>query len=304
MTTGHSSISRNIVYKAVMCVVVTLLASLTALAGSGSAIASGPTGNYAPFADCPYANLNVKQCIAAQPTAGEIKIGRDGVPISRPLVMQGGTSLNVETGAETFYPAADGNTMSQVAEPVPGGLRGILSSNSLPAAQNSVLQKYAAQGGSMSVTTTTELVGSVEMDSSNLVEGEGVAMRIPVKLRLNNVFLGNKCYIGSDSEPIVWNLTVGVTDPPPPNRPIAGFGGKLEFREEGDVLLVTEVSLVDNAFAVPAASGCGGPFGASLVDSIIDAKLGLPSPAGMNSVRLFSALERGYAPAVRENADA
>jgi hypothetical protein len=39
---------------------------------------------------------------------------------------------------------------------------------------------------------------------------------------------------------------------------------------------------VNNEFAAPEASGCGGIF-SFLIDPIIDSKIGLPSPDGYNT---------------------
>ncbi len=41
--------------------------------------------------------------------------------------------------------------------------------------------------------------------------------------------------------------------------------------------------LVDNGFSVPVAEGCGGQFS---IDSVIDARLGLPARAGRNTAIL------------------
>ena len=60
----------------------------------------------------------------------------------------------------------------------------------------------------------------------------GVALRYTVKLHLENPLLGRDCYIGSDTDPIVFNLTTGETNPPPPNKPIHGAFGKITTSEE------------------------------------------------------------------------
>jgi hypothetical protein len=39
---------------------------------------------------------------------------------------------------------------------------------------------------------------------------------------------------------------------------------------------------VDNSFAAPEASGCGGIF-SIIIDPLVDSKLGLPSAAGKNT---------------------
>jgi len=47
------------------------------------------------------------------------------------------------------------------------------------------------------------------------------------------------------------------------------------------VLFIGNVN-VDNAFSVPGATGCG--IGLGLVNALVNAKLGLPSAAGNNTM--------------------
>ena len=139
---------------------------------------------------------------------------------------------------------------------------------------------------------------TIELSTENLVEDKGVVMQLPLKMKLNNPFLGSDCYIGSAAEPIVVNLTAGTTNPPAPNKPISGATGSLESPDGFLVVVIPRVSLVDNAFAVPRATGCGGSF-AALVDPAINAELGLPSPAGRNTAILNATIDTGNVQAVR-----
>jgi len=43
-----------------------------------------------------------------------------------------------------------------------------------------------------------------------------------LEVRLENPFLGNSCYIGSNAHPVVIEFTSGTTSPPAPNKPING----------------------------------------------------------------------------------
>ena len=45
-----------------------------------------------------------------------------------------------------------------------------------------------------------------------------MAMKLPVKMHLENPFLGSNCYVGSSSSPLIWNLTTGTTAPPAPTH--------------------------------------------------------------------------------------
>ena len=52
-----------------------------------------------------------------------------------------------------------------------------------------------------------------------------MALKMPVKVHLENPFLGKNCYVGSSTSPITWNLTTGETNPPAPNTKIKGKAG-------------------------------------------------------------------------------
>ena len=79
-------------------------------------------------------------------------------------------------------------------------------------------------------------------------------------------------------------LTDGTTSPPTPNMPISGRIADLRIRDGGNLITIGALDLVDNAFAVPAATGCGHPAGR--LDAAIDAGQGLPSPAGNDTLIL------------------
>ena len=69
------------------------------------------------------------------------------------------------------------------------------------------------------VTATAELVGpvsEVQISQFGIVAPVigGPAVIIPLKVHLSNELLGEVCYIGSDSEPIVLHLTTGNTTLP------------------------------------------------------------------------------------------
>jgi len=85
---------------------------------------------------------------------------------------------------------------------------------------------------------------------------------LPVRLRLINALLGVTCLLGSSSTPLVLRPTTGTTSPPPPNTPITGDPGVIDFVPDPNgfqaaVLSFTGARLVDNSFGVPGATGCG-----------------------------------------------
>ncbi len=261
--------------KAVGAIIVGLSA-VALMAGAGSAVAAGPTGAYAIFSDCPYENVQVRQCLYVEATGGEFRVGRARIAIVNPLLLQGGTALNFETEVETFFAAKRGDTLSKTPQPGTASANGILN-----------------------FIATAELArptSSIEIKAGNLVAGEGTALQLPLRMHLEGEFLGRECYIGSTATPIYLTFTAGRTKPHLPNQPIAGYPGSFAFLEGGGILSDTGYKLVDNDFAVPAASGCGAKPGA--IDNLLDLAIGLPASAGENTAILTGNLKRAYAPAV------
>ncbi len=171
-----------------------------------------PNPEFEPFADCPVAVKHVFQCVVATTTSGEFELANKTVPITKPIVLQGG----IIEGTHVLVPAADGNTLSRTPLTVPGGLTGI---EGLPL------------GGE--VIAVTELAGPVELFAENLT-GLGPAVKLPVKVKLENPILGEACYVGSEAEPILLQLTTGTTKPPPPAKPISGNPGTVEPQSVAD----------------------------------------------------------------------
>jgi hypothetical protein len=260
------------------------------------ALATEPTGEFAVYKQCPLSNPAVTLCLYGHSTSGEFHIGATTIPINKAIAFQGGISYNEETGTETVVLASNGETLSRIALPVPGGLLGIITPERLPSSLRAILIDNRMTG----VTATTEVVGRPGISRSNLLDAEGTAMQLPARIHLNNAFLGGSCYIGSAAHPIVLNMTTGTTSPPPPNTPISGRVGELGFNPTFTQVTVKNNSLVDNVYAVPVAEGCGGYF-SFLVDSAIDAKLRLPSASGHNSAILDGSLQLATAEAVKSS---
>ena len=111
-----------------------------------------------------------------------------------------------------------------------------------------------------------------------------MAMKLPVKVHLENPFLGKNCFVGSSASPIIWPLTTGETARRAPNTKIKGKAGFIEFLEEGRLPKAKKTCLVENAWSAPKAQGCGGII-SFLVDPIINAQLGT-TVAGRNTAIL------------------
>jgi hypothetical protein len=295
---------------------ITLAASLGVLSAASPALAA-PKGEYAVFYDCPLSNAEVHGCIVARTESGEFVIGtkKTKVPIEKTITLQGG--FEEEVAAEfrmPFVEAEDGNTLSKTPQKVPGGLLGIKCAEIKNEFERKVCEEIV-KSKLNTVTATTELalptppeslssifLSEASLENPILYEAFGIpALGLPVKIKLENPLLGSECYIGSSTEPIVLKLTTGTTKPPPPNTPITGKIGEFSSRAEGGILVIKNNSLVDNLFAVPAAKGCGGKAFESVIDPLIDAKLGLPSPSGNNTAILNGTLEQSGAEAARES---
>jgi hypothetical protein len=283
-----------------LVVAIAVMAPLAALgvASPALAVTHHPTGIFAPFADCPLANPTIENCIFAQTKSGEFIVGKKTVPIVNTLTLQGGFS---GSGSEIkFVGAEDGNTLSKTPQPVPGGLLGVVAPSFLPKFLQELFNEFINKGVT-GVTATTELAApasSIGLDTENLVEEKGIALSLPVKVKLSNTFLGESCYIGSNAHPIVLELTTGATSPPPPNKSIHGKKGEFQEEDEFALIRLKNNTLVNNSFAAPGAEGCGGIF-SFLIDPAVNAELGVPSAAGTNTAILNGTLETANAAAVK-----
>ncbi len=255
---------------------------------------AAPTGGFAVFAECPTHASNVNGCVYAPTESGEITLGKESVPIVKTQVLQGGLVTEEEPFVKYLSAAVNGETLVKTPEPVPGGLLGLKCNN-----DNVILRGLCArffENRFTSVNSITELAapaGSVKFNTFAEQTGQGAALTLPVKVRLENPLLGKECYIGSNSNPIELELTTGSTIGGPTGSP-----GRASTKEEGGILVINGTSLVSNTFSVPGATGCG-PFG--LLDGVIDSKIGLPSAAGKNTAILNGKVEIANSEIVEEH---
>jgi len=271
-------------------------ASLLVLAVAAPAMAT-PKGDFAVFAQCPLKNPEVNLCVFVQSTGKEFIIGNKTVPVNKTITLQGGSILNEETGAETFVPAANGESLSKTPLTVPGGLFGIKAPESWPKWLQEWFNNQINEGFT-GVTATAELVGNPGISRTNLLFREGVALSLPVRLHLNNAILGSECYLGSKSNPVTFNLTTGTTSPPAPNKPISGAVGEIEFKDEFQLVIIKGNRVVDNAFSAPGTEGCGGIL-SFFINPLVEKILGVPSAAGHNTAILEGSLQNATAAAVK-----
>jgi hypothetical protein len=252
---------------------ILVAAALTALAltaiFASAANAATPAPPYEDFAGCPNQAENqfIGVCEKVEFTGGHISFGSRDIPITNTMLLRGG----IESITGNFVFNSEGGIIP-ARQTVPGGVIGMTGLKWLDEFSEKALKLYA----------TVELAGQPGTTSAP-------AWAIPIKLHLESPLLGKGCFIGSSSTPINLNLTTGTTSPPLPNVPISGhLGSPLEEEVERPEVLVTTGGLfVDNAYAVPAASGCQLEVGKGIsLDEAVNQSYRLPAAAGTNEAML------------------
>lgn len=237
------------------------VAAVMSLALLAPAAGAAPNPGYEAFAACPN-NPILVTCIRVDVTGGNFKMGNKDVPITKQITVSGG----IENGGEGFQ-----GTMSEAKQKVPGGVIGLTGLTWLAEFLGiEALTLYAV----------TELAGTPKM----LVE----PAVLPIKVHLINSALGNNCRVGSNTSPIVLNLTRGTTSPPPPNKPITGKEPEVSFDEATEIIYAKNGQFVDNSFAAPGANGCVLTLFGFIpisINGLVNTASGLPSPAGTNETR-------------------
>jgi hypothetical protein len=285
---------------AVVAMTVTA-AAVTWLAAAGSALARpawGPApvvtlnGDWAPFNRCPVDNPAMLSangvtaaavCGASVAPSGSITIGNLTYPTGE-SDLQFGAVENYETESDTMIVPESGVLIAAPAQ-IPGGLPALIC----PSAATKIwlcgsrhdrrlIAGNAGDGRFNAVTATLQEAGAPS--DLHLTAGIGQpSISEPVKIHLQNPLLGEDCYIGSDSSPIVLQpeiLAISVL------ASIEKFDANGTPNPNGMMTMIKLPGLTtgDISFAVPAASGCGarGRF-----DEAINRNVGLPSPSGKNS---------------------
>jgi len=190
------------------------------------------------FANCPYNTFGVSKCVYGVTSGGEFVLGKGKVPITVPVIIQGG--LN---GAGEIIPATNGETVSRSPEPVPGGLVGI----ELP-------------GNFTEVSAVAELAGTASISD---------AVHLPLKTKLENLALGSNCYIGTEAEPVNLDLHYGKLEVTFKDHQIDVLTGTLEdhsFAAPG-ATGCTLLPLVGD-LAVNAKEGLPSPSGSNSAEMV------------------------------------
>ncbi|CAL9573361.1 hypothetical protein [Streptomyces sp. Tu 3180] len=269
--------------------VVSALTALGALALPGTATAAEPAlnGEWAPFTRCPVdapAMLaadgvdRTPQCVVSTSARGSVKLGRTTVVTGR-TNLQIGVVQNADGTSSVVAPPSG----ALVADPatVPGGLLGLMCPSDIPVITG--ICRTLENSGLNRITATMESVGApYAFDQTAGVLTDLPIVALPVRIHLENPLLGDKCYIGSAADPIVLR-------PRNLNYPEAGlsfFRGDGTPDEAGEMSRIdlTGATQNDSTFAVPGATGCG--LNVGLINAAVNAKTGLPSASGNNSLTL------------------
>lgn len=278
-----------------------VLAVVAASLGSSATATAATAPGFELFANCPDRTVNPSTtlCFTAEIDGGYTRIGSKVVPVLEPMTLSGGA---LPSGGFVLGGLEGGR------QPFPGGLAALIGVDRIGkvvatghgrAGGNNrlewLLKKLTARangdkrGDDLARWLGKKLPANL-LDVSAKTELAGVPggplslpLSLPIKIKYEGPLLSDDCYIGSNSEPIALNVTTGSTAPPPPNQPIVGSNGELWTSPLG-ILGFDDRVLVDNSFAVPAASGCELVLpGIRIdVDELIDREVGLPSPAGHN----------------------
>ncbi len=269
-----------------------MLAALVTLATASMAPASShhPRGEFASFGECPLNRTVITDCIFAVVKGGSLTLGSKMVPIKNPLTFQGGFSGG---GSEiNVFGAENGETISKTPQPIPADVIGVAPSG-WPKSLQSWFNENIRKTG---VTATVELAApatSIKLSTENLIFEEGIALQLPIKVKLVNPLLGSACYLGSDKNPIMLPLSAGTSGK------LKGFAGGLTSNDAVTLITLDSARLVNSTFATGAVSGCGGAFSA-FVNPLINSIFGA-SPSGKNFITLEVKLQDAAAKAVRDS---
>jgi hypothetical protein len=251
-------------------------------------------GDWAPANRCPVDDPtmlattgvnNLAACLVEESQTGSMTLGNLTVA-TKASNHQFGLFLNQEAQNETEAStviAPTGGVLVDEPVQLPGGLRELLCPSSGRVAWNICRHHHARGRGADTVTWTMQSAGTPYgfLPFAGLVPGVPF-LSVPVKVHLQNKLLGDHCYIGSDTEPIVFqpmNLQ-------PPSLHDVFFDTNGTPDPQGSMEdLQGSVTQGAKSFAVPAVSGCGAK---DSYDQAINSKIGLPSPAGSNNSITFN----------------
>jgi hypothetical protein len=271
--------------RALLVAATAVIATATALVTPSFAQAATLAGAWAPLGRCPVDDPAMLAadgvtvaavCLSSSAASGTFTIGETtlttgATDLQLGLLNRGGTYTTVAPAAGTVV----GDSVD-----IPGGLLGLMCPSAIPFVTQ--ICQQLANNPLNRVTATIQSAGAPT--DFSLAAGVGTGqpiMTLPVKIKLDNIFLGSNCYIGTNSNPILLkpaNLSK-------PTAKVVRFtaDGTPSATGEMGYLSTSGASQGDSTFAVPKSSGCGL---LGILSGAVDLKQGLPSPAGENNLVL------------------
>ncbi|HEX6355226.1 hypothetical protein [Actinophytocola sp.] len=219
-------------------------------------------------------------CLSSSAPSGTFTIGAT-------TLTTGATDLQLgvlnQSGTYTTVAPAAGAVIGDSVD-IPGGLLGLMCPSAIPFISD--ICRQLTNSPLNRVTATIQSAGAPT--DFNLAAGVGTGtpiITLPVKIKLDNPFLGSTCYIGTNANPIV----LKPANLARPTGRVVRFNADGTANATGQMgyLSLSGAAQGDSTFAVPRASGCG-LFG--ILSGAVDLKQGLPSPAGSNSLVLNDAV--------------
>lgn len=211
------------------------------------------------FSDCPKLPAGYEPgsflCVLIHITGGELIMGNSNQIISRDITVPFAQGTD-PAGNAVLVPG----TMTSSPMPVDGGIFLAPLANGITSRDPNLRLEVKPVGVGIAIDPT----------------GNTAAI-ISQKIQAINPVFGNRCYVGTNQTPITVDPTFNTTSPPPPNQPISGHIDSVETLGNEIVIIGTAV---DNAFATPAAVGCGPD---SALTQAVNEVSALPSPAGTNT---------------------
>lgn len=253
-------------FKPIAILIAAVATAILALAPAAQATTPAP--GYERFAGCPSpAEAPVFVCERAVIDGGHFKMGSKDVPLVNPITLSGGILEDTSIGATSK------GGLTPVKQKVPGGVIGLTG-----------LTWLAEFLGSEALTlyAVTELAGVPH------VREFAQRLELPIRVHLVNSALGNNCYVGGFTNPIILNLIYGTTKPPAPNKPITGTLPTEGKEVQTGVQPYENGVLVDNSFAAPGASGCVLTLFGFIpisINGLVNSQSGLPAAAGTNETK-------------------
>lgn len=220
--------------------------------------ATTPNPGYSQFAGCPdpaTENPTVVNCFHNTVKSGKFKMGNKDVPIEKPIHLIGG----VNTEGENFVFNSKGGLLP-AKQKVPGGVIGLTGLTWL-------LEFFGSEA--LTLYATTELAGQPKIGNPELVQ-------LPVKVHLEHSVLGNKCYVGSNSNPIQLKLAFTGAE---------GF----EFDPVTEIFKFVGVNYQDKTFSAPGANGCTLTLFGFIpisINGLVNTQSGLPAATGNETIQI------------------